>query len=170
MNGIGPISSASLSAPLAGGGAPDARAAAMSAVSELGHRVLAWVGAVGPSSQAGLSAWSQVTGQGSEFQPNRAELSRGGDVYDLRGMASGISDELGGTPTQEGELRRSLEDFARAAVVQVAGLSGASGDRQVAGLQQALADALAAPAGEGVDGVTTRLDAATTRLSAQIGN
>lgn len=169
MNGIGPLSPVGLSAPLATG-APDARGAAASAVSELGHRVLSWVGAVGGSSSAGLAAWGQVTGRGSEFQPNRAELSRGGDVYDLRGLADRISGELGGTPTQEGELRRSLEGFAREAVVQVAGLSGASGDRQVAGLQQALADALAAPAGEGVDGVTARLDAATARLSAENGS
>ncbi len=156
--------------PTLGAAQPDARSAASAALGELGHRVLAWVGAVGPSADAGRAAWSGVTGAESGFRPDSGELARGGDVYDLRGLASGISDQLGGTPTQEGTLRRALEDFTRQAVVQVAGLAGAAGDRQVEGLRQALEVAGSATAGSGVDGVIERLDAATATLARQNGN
>lgn len=157
--------------PLGGSLSPraDARSAAQQAIGEIGHRVLAWVGASVPGgATAGEQAWSRTAGS-SDFRPDATELTRRGDVYGLRALAGDVAGRFGGTPTQEGELRRALEDFTRQAVVQVAGLAGGSGERQVQGLTQALDQAAATPTGEGVDGVVARLTAATQSLSTQNG-
>jgi hypothetical protein len=139
---------------------------AQSLISELGSRMLAWVNSMASSSGAGSSSWTE---RASGFTPDPAELARGGDIYGLRDLASQVSGQFGGTPTQEGELLRALEDFARAAVVQVGGLAGASGDRQVDGLRDALNLAGAADAGEGMEGVVARLEAGTRSLVAANG-
>lgn len=141
-----------------------AQATAAETIGAIGHRVLAWVGASGGSS-AGASAWSGRAGAADGFRADPAVLARRGDVYGLNQLAGDIAQRHGATPTQEGDLRRGLEDFTRAAMVQVAGLSGAAGDRQVAGLGDALDAALGARADEGVGGVLQRLDAATATLS-----
>ena len=145
-----------------------AKATAAETIGALGHRVLAWVGASGGSA-AGGSAWATRAGASDGFQADPAVLARRGDAYGLNQLAGDIAHRHGASPTQEGDLRRGLADFTRAAMVQVAGLSGAAGDRQVAGLGQALDAALAAPAGDGVEGVVQRLGAATAQLSRGAG-
>lgn len=164
MTSFTPISAASPLASVAQTGPASARATAAETIGTLGHRVLAWTAASGGSA-AGASSWAARAGASDGFQADPAVLARRGDVYGLNQLASGIAARHGATPTQEGDLRRGLEDFTRAAMVQVAGLSGTAGDRQVAGLGQALDAALASPAGEGVEGVLQRLDAATAQLS-----
>lgn len=169
MTGIDRLSGSS---PLAGTTAAtsgDAKSLATNAVGEIGHRVLAWVDASARTTTAGTGAWSDATGRASSFTPDKSELHRGGDVYDVRGMARDIAGATGATPTQEGELHRALEDFARASVVQLAGLAGASGDRQIAGVRSALDVAAGTHAGSGVEGVVNRLQAATAHLSALNG-
>lgn len=164
MNGIDRLSSAPpLSALDAGSGAV-ARTAATQAIGEIGHRVLGWVGAAGGES-AGSTAWADRAGATSGFSPDASVLAQRGDIYGLNDMAGEIAGRFGATPTQEGELRRAMEDFTRAAVVQVAGLSGADGTRQVAGLSDALDAAGTSEAGGGVDEVVQRFEAATATLS-----
>lgn len=145
-----------------------ARTTAAETIGSIGHRVLAWVGASGGSS-AGSAAWGARAGGADGFRADPNVLAQRGDVYGLNQLAGDIARQHGATPTQEGDLRRGLEDFTRAAVVQVAGLSGAPGERQVAGLGHALEAALSTPAGEGVDGVVQRLSAATEQLSRGAG-
>ena len=160
------------SSPLAGAtpATQDARALATGAVGEIGHRVLAWVDASARGSNAGSSAWAQATGRASTFTPDTAELARRGDVYDVRGLTGQIASATGATPAQEGELHRALEDFTRASVVQLAGLAGAPGDRQIAGVRDALAVAgQAGGAATGVEAVIDRLQSATAHLSALNG-
>jgi len=168
MNAIDRLSAAPVSAASGlAGGAPTASDMARQTIGEIGHRVLAWVGASRPGGDAGAAEWSRSVGT-SDFRPDAGELERRGDVYDLRDLATGISGQMGGTPTQEGELRRALEDFTRASVIQVAGLAGGDAGRQVQGLQQALESAVDPLAGDlgGVDGVVGRLEAATRQLTA----
>lgn len=167
MTSIGIINGVTGATPL-GGAATDARQAALGTIGEIGHRVLSWVAAVGGGAGAAES-WSASTGNASTFQPDRQELSRGGDVYGLNQIAHDLTAQFGGTPTQEGDLRRSLETFTRESVVQLAGLSGAAPDRQLSGVRDALATAGDVPAGEGVDGVIQRLDAAAALLAQQNG-
>lgn len=150
-------------------GAEQARTEAKSAIGEVGHRVLSWVTASARSTESGRVAWATMAGSGSGFSPDAGELSRRGDVYDLRGLSSDIATRMGGTPAQEGALHRALEDFTRAAVVQTAGLSGASPERQTAGLRDALEQAGAMESDDGVDGVTSRIEAATATLVQQNG-
>jgi len=171
MNAIDRLSSPPIAAAGGTSGAPlSAADMARQTVGEIGHRVLAWVGASQPAGQGGgdtgSAVWSRSVGT-SDFRPDAGELDRRGDVYGLRDLAAGISDRMGGTPTQEGELRRALEDFTRASVVQVAGLAGGDAGRQVEGLHQALdaaGDTHLNSAG-GVDGVILRLEAATRQLN-----
>lgn len=145
----------------------DAPALAGASIGEIGHRILAWVGASGGAQAAGGSAaWSQATGGAGGFRPDPAELARGGDVYDLDGLARDVAAQTGATPIQEGELRRALADFTRAAVVELTSLAGAQGDRQVAGIHAALATATAGTSSTGADGVVERLERATASLVA----
>ncbi|PAX06970.1 hypothetical protein [Sphingomonas lenta] len=167
MTGIDRISAAP--SPLGVSAAPNAgaREAAAGAIGTVGDRVLAWVDASARTDGAGRQAWAAATGGDAAFRPDARELARGGDVYGLGDLAAGIARDLGGTPAQEGALRRSLEDFTREAVVQLAGLAGAPGDRQVAGVRDALEAAGNADAPDGVDGVIARLDAAAAMLARQ---
>jgi hypothetical protein len=161
ISGLSPLSPSGL------GASSDARAAAAETMGEIGHRVLAWVDAASRGNGSGAQAWSQTAGNGSGFAPDMGELARRGDVYGLGELTSELSARFGGSPAQEGELRRALDDFTRQAVVQIAGLSGASGDQQVSGVRAALDGAARADAPAGLDGVIARFEAATASLSAQ---
>ncbi|RVT93297.1 hypothetical protein [Sphingomonas crocodyli] len=162
------INQASAALPIGQASGAVAKDLAAAAIGEIGHRLLAWVGASGGASTSGAASWSASVGA-SDFRPDASELARGGDVYDLNGLASSIAGQTGATPTEEGDLRRALEDFTRAAVVQVAGLAGADGDQQVAGLRTALDVAGSADVGEGASGVVARLELATRGLAAANG-
>jgi hypothetical protein len=173
MTSIDRLSTAPIATgPLAGAassGAPlNAADMARQTIGEVGNRVFAWVGASRPGGDAGAAEWGRSVGT-SDFRPDAGELERRGDIYGLRDLAAGISGDMGGTPTQEGELRRALEDFTRASVIQVAGLAGGDAGRQVQGLQQALDVAADPRTGDlgGLDGVIGRLEAATRELSTQ---
>lgn len=168
MTSIDRISGLSPLSPT-GGASTDARGAAIAAMGEIGHRVLAWVDAAsrGGSNGGGAQAWSQTAGNGSGFAPDMGELARRGDVYGLGDLTRDLSARFGASPAQEGALRRALDDFTRQAVVQIAGLSGASGEQQVSGVRAALEGAARADAPAGLDGVIARFEAATADLSAQ---
>ena len=159
MTSIGSINGVYGAAPT-GGAATDARDAAFGAIGEIGHRVLAWVGASGGGAAS--------SGIASDFRPDARELARGGDVYGLGDLGRDLSGQFGGTPAEEGALHRSLEGFTREAVIQLAGLSGASPERQMAGIGAAPA---AADTGgpSGIDGLIQRLDAAAAVLAHQNG-
>lgn len=161
-----PVQAPGAITPLTRDGAPgDARSLAGAAIGEIGHRVLAWVGQSARALDTASHAWAASSGVEAGFRPDPAELARGGDVYELRGLAADLGTRTGATPTQEGELRRALEDVTRQAVVQLAGLSGASADRQLAGMRAALGEALDSGAGEGADGLVARLQAAAQELA-----
>lgn len=152
-------------AALTTGAAQDSAAIARETIGELGHRALAWTAAVGGGRGPGAGEWAQVTGGPSAFAPDMGALSQRGDVFGLDELSRALGAQLGATPAQQGELQRSLENFTRATMVHVVGLSGAEGSRQIAGLTDALAASQAAPAEGGIDGVIARLDAATDSLS-----
>ncbi|TGX52223.1 hypothetical protein E5A73_15590 [Sphingomonas gei] len=161
ISGLPPLSSAGPA------GSNDARGAAIETMGEIGHRVLAWVDAASRGNGNGAQAWSRTAGNSSDFAPDMGELARRGDVYGLGDLTSELSARFGASPAQEGELRRALDDFTRQAVIQIAGLSGASGDRQVGGVRAALDEASQAEAPTGLDGVIARFEAATADLSDQ---
>ncbi|MBA2934184.1 hypothetical protein HZF05_08730 [Sphingomonas sp. CGMCC 1.13654] len=142
---------------------------ARTAIGEIGHRVLAWTSASARTSDSGSTAWASAAGAGSDFAPDAGKLAGRGDIYDLQGMSSAIASRMGGTPAQEGALHRALGDFARAAMVQAAGLSGASPEQQTAGLRDALENALGGDGEDGIDGVTARIEQATATLVGQNG-
>lgn len=167
MTSIDRISGLSPLSPAGAGASSDARGAAIETLGEIGHRVLAWVDAAGRGNGSGAQAWNQAAGNGSGFTPDMGELARRGDVYGLGELTRDLSARFGASPAQEGALRRALDDFTRAAVIQVAGLSGASGDQQVSGVRAALDSASRADAPAGLDGVIARFEAATADLSAQ---
>lgn len=169
MTGIDRLSSTSPLAALDAGRSATAAGAAAQAIGSIGHRVLGWVGAVGGAT-SGSAAWAARAGASDGFVPDKTVLAQRGDVYGLNQLAGDLAAQFGASPTQEGDLRRALEGVARGAMVQAAGLSGASGERQVAGLSAALDSAGATPAGEGVDGVIARLDAAAASLSHGTGS
>lgn len=159
MNGIDRLSPAAAPVALDGVRAGGAAGAAAQAIGTIGHRVLGWVAATGGVA-GGSAAWAARAGDGDGFVPDRGVLAQRGDVYGLTQIAGDLSARFGATPTQEGDLLRALEGVARGAMVQAAGLSGADGERQVAGLSAALDTAVAASSGEGIDGVVARLEAA----------
>lgn len=163
LGGVSPLAPSGLDA--AGG----ARGAALSTLGEIGHRVLAWVDAASHGTSSGAQAWTQTAGEAGAFRPDMGELARQGDVYGLDGLSRDLAGRFGATPAQEGTLRRALDDFTREAVVQFAGLAGAPGDMQVAGVRQALEQAGQADASEGFDGLVARFEAATATLAAQNG-
>lgn len=169
MTGVDRLSSAASIGASVLSGAQDARAIAGAAIGEIGHRILAWVGASGGASAGGQAAWTQAAGGASGFRPDPAELARRGDVYDLAGLSREVAAQTGATPTQEGDLRRAFEGFTRAAVVQIAGLSGADGARQMAGVEQALDAATSGSAPGGADGVVARIERATASLTSANG-
>ena len=138
-------------------GAGSAAATARTAMGTVGERVLAWTAASSGSPSA-TGQWSAKTGVASSgFAPSMAELSRGGDVYGLRSLTSEIAAQSGATPAQEGALGRAVEDFTRAAALHFNGRAG--GENMVADVASALDRAVAA-GGDGIDGVTTRIETA----------
>ena len=169
MIGVSRLSSILPTGQQESAGARQVKEETQAAIGELGHRTLSWVAASARTGDAGSTAWASATGAGSGFTPDGSKLAQRGDVYDLRGMSSDIATRMGGTPAQEGALHRALEDFTRAAVVQTAGLSGASPERQTAGLRDALDNALAGDSEDGIDGVTARIEQATATLTGQNG-
>jgi hypothetical protein len=118
---------------------------AQAALGRIGDRVLDWS--------------AHVFGGTSSADP--ARLARGGDVYGLRETAGHAAAALGATPAQEGTLLRALEDFARAAALNVNALAGADADVQQAGLAAALSGGDPV---QDIDGVIARIEQATDRL------
>ena len=169
MTGIGSINGVFGASPT-GSAIPDARQAAQGAIGEIGHRVLAWVGASGGSGGGGSAAWSASTGAGSGFRPDPSALARGGDIYGLGELGGELAAQFGGTPAEEGALGRALEGFTREAVIQLAGLSGAPAERQLAGIEDALTAAGGDAAPSGIDGLTQRITTATAALARQNGD
>lgn len=159
MTTIGSINGVFGTAP-AGGATADARQAALGALGEVGSRVLAWVDSIGGGRTSG-------TGSESGFRPDANVLARGGDVYGLGELGRDLASQFGGTPAEEGAVRRALEGFTREAVVQLAGLAGAGAERQLAGVRDALEAAGRDAGAGGLDGVTQRLDTATAVLARQ---
>lgn len=155
MNGIDRLAaSAAVVAPVAAQGADSL---ARGLIGEVGARVVGWAAAsFGDDNSA---AWSQASGAGS-FQPIPARLAQG-DAYGLRGLAGDLAGKVGATPAQEGALLRALEDFTRAAALNVNALAGT--DNQLTALTAAL-DVTATGGGDGLDGVVARLETATHRL------
>lgn len=167
MTSIGAITGTAGVTPAANA-ATDPRQAALGTIGEIGHRVLAWVDASGGGADS-AATWSASTATSSYFRPDASVLARGGDVYGLGELSGDLADRFGATPAQQGDLHRSLEGFTREAVIQLAGLSGADGDRQLFGVRDALAAAGDGADGGGVDGIIQRLDAATAVLARQNG-
>lgn len=158
MNGIDRLApSAGIAAPAAGASADSV---ARGLIGEIGARVVGWAGhSFGDDKGA---AWSQASGAGS-FQPVPARLAQG-DAYGLRGLAGDLAGKLGASPAQEGALLRALEDFTRAAALNVNALAGS--DNQLTALSAALngVGGDEGGGGDGLDGVVTRLETATRRL------
>lgn len=167
MTSIGSISGISLAATASGMPA-DPGAVSRAAIGEVGHRVLAWVSSFAGDT-GGAAAWSTATGATSDFQPDARELAHGGDIYGLSDLGRSLGAAFGASPAQEGTLHRALESFTREAVIQVAGLSGGSVDRQLSGISDALATAGMPASADGIDGVIERIDTATAALARQNG-
>ena len=135
-----------------------AAAAARTAMAAIGERVLAW-SAASFGDSGGAAQWSARTGVASSgFAPDRAELARGGDVYDLRSLTAGIAGEFGASPAAEGALGRAVEDFARAASLHLNGRGGSAG--AVDAVASKLDAALGGTGPAGIDGVTARIETA----------
>jgi hypothetical protein len=151
FSGIGATATVSATAS-AGGSAGVAR----EIVDAIGDRVQAWVSALAPGGSGG-------------GRTDAGTLARGGDVYGLRAMASDLSARFGGSPREEGDLTRAMEDFTRAAMIETAGLHGSDGTVRTQGLDLARAAAEAVPESGGISGIAVRLEAATAALTARAG-
>lgn len=158
INGFQSVSAAVGATGTGAGAGSDAASAARNAVGEIGERVSAWVQSLAPGGAAPAGG----------FQPDRATLSRGGDVYGLRQIAGDIEARFGATPTQAGELSRALEGVARGAAVEAVLLHGSSGEAK--GLSAALEAAAGTDGGMGgIDDVTARLEQAAGAFARQAG-
>lgn len=159
MNGIDRLSS---TVPLAlAGASAGAGTVARQMMAAAGAGVIGWAAdsfRLGPATGA---AWTAATGAAIPAA-DRSLLSRGGDVYGLREIAGSAARQLGATPAEEGRLLRALEDFTRAAALNVNALAG-TGATMLSALD---AGPLAPGDGEGLDGVVARLELATQRLDA----
>lgn len=145
-----------------------ARDTAQQVAGEIGHRILSWLSAATPVPGSGLAAWSERFGAGSgDFAPSPATLASRGDVYGLRDLAAGVSRQFGAGTVEEGALLRALEDFGRETAVQLGGLAGLDGARQITGVADALEQALSAAAPDTIDGVSQYLSDTASRLEAQ---
>lgn len=159
MTGIDRLSPlASVTHPGANRSADDV---AFGVIADIGARVIGWASQSFNLGPAGGSAWAALTGKAA-VAVDPARLAQGGDIYGVREIAGDVADTFGASPTEAGELLRSLEDFTRAAALNINALAGAAADVQLA----AVGDALAGPAGagDGIGGVITRIDAATSQL------
>lgn len=139
----------------------DAATTAQGVMAGIGARVLAWTSQSFGTNGDAAAAWNARTGAQGGFAPDRAELARGGDVYDLRGITAGIAREYGATPAQEGALGRAIEDFTRGVALRFNALAdGGARDAMLDGVAGALDDAVASGGPDGIEGVTTRIELA----------
>lgn len=155
INGLSAV--ASVTQPGASRSADDI---AVAMIGNAAAQVLGWAAHSFNLGPAAGGAWAQMS-NGSTAIVEPARLAQGGDIYGLRDIASAAAGELGATPAEEGELLRALEDFTRAAALNVNALAGADGVDPLSGL----AAALDTPGGgDGIGGVVNRLEAATRQL------
>ncbi|TRW17380.1 hypothetical protein [Glacieibacterium frigidum] len=145
-------------------GPRDAGNAARTAMATIGDRVLAWSAQSFKSDGAAGATWQGRTGLPSSFTPDRAELARGGDVYQLRALTGELAQGFGATPAQEGALGRAIEDFARGVALRFNALADAPTDTMLGGVLDALDQAVASGAGDGIGGVTARIESAATMV------
>ena len=139
-------------------GVEGAAGTARAALSTIGERVLAWT-AASFGGGSGAAQWSARTGvPGSGFSPDRAELGRGGDVYELRSLTAGIASQFGASPAAEGALGRAVDDFARASALHFNGRGGS--DAAVEAVAVQLDAAIGDGHADGIEGVTTRIETA----------
>lgn len=112
-----------------------------------------------------VQAWSAAAfGQdGGGAGPDLARLAQGGDIYGVRALAGQAAAALGATPAQEGALLRALEDFTRAAALNVNALAGseAQGDALAAAIN---VGSSAGGAANDIDGVIARIERGTDLL------
>lgn len=146
MTGIDRIAGSAAAAGLAAETTPDALARAM--LGEAGREVLAWSAAV-------------FGRDGGSAGPDLARLAQGGDVYGVRAIAGQAAAALGATPAQEGALLRALEDFTRAAALNVHALAGSDAQADALAAVQSAAPELSSDATTGVDSVIARIERAT---------
>lgn len=159
IGGTPPVSAATTAA-----GPRDAGNAARTAMATIGDRVLAWSAQSFGGGGAAGAAWQGQTGLSSGFVPDRAELARGGDVYQLRSLAGELAQGFGATPTEEGALGRAIDDFARGVALRFNALADAPTDTRLNGVLDALDSAVANGAGDGIGGVTARIESAATMV------
>lgn len=160
IGGAPPVSATSLT-----GGSTDVAGTAKAAMASIGDRVLAWTAqsfATGPGAGA---RWQAATGAASGFVPDKAELGRRGDVYELRALTSEIGQQFGATPAQEGALGRAIDDFARAVSLRFNALAGGDGGPAVDDVATLLDRATGDGPG-GIDGVTSRIETAARSVEA----
>ena len=163
MTGFERISSAPpVSATTPVGATGDAGSTARGAMATVGERILAWSAQSFGTGPAAGAAWCARTGSGDGFSPDRAELSRGGDVYQLRALTGEIAARFGATPAQEGALGRAIGDFARGVALRFNALAGGDTAPMLDGIANALDRAAASGGSDGIDGVTARIESAAT--------
>ena len=154
-----PVASIGLTAGVGG-----AAATAHQTMGIVGERVLAWTAATSGSASA-AGQWSSATGvAGNGFVPSLAELGRGGDVYGLRLLTAEVAAGSGATPAQEGALGRAIEDFTRGLALHFNGRAG--GGEMVRDVAAAVDRAVSSGSVGGLDGVTSRIEAAAHMVDA----
>ena len=161
IGGTVPVAAATL-----GGGRGDAGGTAKAAMATVGERVLAWSAQSFGSGPAAGEHWQARTGGGwTGFVPDRSELARHGDVYQLRELTASIGRQFGASPAAEGAMGHAVDDFARALALRFNALAGGA----VAPMLDAVAGAVdsAAMSGpDGIEGVTTRIETAARMVEA----
>lgn len=153
-----------ITATTAPAGPRDAGNVARTAMATIGDRVLAWSAQSFGGTGAAGAAWQGRTGLPSGFAPDRAELARGGDVYQLRALTGELAQAHGATPAQEGALGRAVEDFARGVALRFNALADAPPETMLGGVLDALDQAVANGAGDGIGGVTARIESAAAMV------
>lgn len=157
MNGIDRLGPLPAAAAVGAGVGADAMTRTL--IGEVGARVTGWAAATfGGNAGAG---WSAVSGAAG-FGPDAGRLAQG-DAYGLRDLAGGVASRLGATPAQEGALLRALEDFTRAAALNVNALAGSGNELSALSATLDVTGDVTGN-GSGVDGVVSRLEIATQRL------
>lgn len=145
-------------------GPRDAASIARTAMATVGDRVLAWSAQSFGGSGAAGAAWQARTGLPSGFAPDRAELARGGDVYQLRALTVELAQRFGATPAEEGDLGRAIDSFARGVALRFNALADAPADTMLGGVLDALDAAVESGATGSIAGVTTRIESAASMV------
>lgn len=145
-------------------GLRDAAGIARTAMATVGDRVLAWSAQSFGGTGAAGAAWQAHTGLPSGFAPDRAELARGGDVYQLRALTGELAQSFGATPAEEGALGRAIDGFARGVALRFNALADAPTDTMLNGVLDALDAAVANGATDGISGVTARIEMAASMV------